>query len=108
RDGVLPMRLDHDAGEKERRVALEVDEPVEREDDVRRGERVAVREMHVLLQIERERLCTVRGLPRRDEQRNGMRQVGLVVGEERVEDAAVDDRPGWIERALRIGRLQGE
>ena len=72
------------------------------------GERVAVREVHVLLQVERERLRAVRGLLGRDEQRDGMRQVGLVVGEERVEDATVDDRPSRVERTLRIGRLERE
>src|SRR3954453_21285464 len=37
-----------------------------------------------------------------------MSEVALVVGEERVEDAAVDDRAGRVERALRIRCLEGE
>ena len=37
-----------------------------------------------------------------------MSEIALVVGEERVVDAAVDDRPGRVERALRVGGLQRE
>ena len=37
-----------------------------------------------------------------------MREVAALVGEERVVDAAVDDRTGRVERPLRVGRLDRE
>ena len=46
-DGLTTMPV-----EQERRVPLQVDQPVEREDDVGRRQRVAVREVHVRLQVE--------------------------------------------------------
>ena len=59
----------------ERRIALQVDEPPEREDDVGGRQRRAVGEVDVPPQPERERLC-VRARPGRDEQRD---RVGKIV-----------------------------
>ena len=65
-------------------------------------------EVDVRLELERERLRAVRGLPRLHEQRDRVREVALVVGEERVVDRAIDDRRGRVECALRVRRLDRE
>ena len=47
-------------------------------------------------------------LVRRDEQRDRVRQVVALVGEERVVDRVIDQRRGRVERAARVGGLDRE
>ena len=97
-------RGDGHAAEQEGRVALEVDQPPEREDDVRRGHGRPVGEADVTPEVEGVRL-RVRGgpvAPRCEQDR--LRDVAAPEGQQRVVDAAVHDRRGRLERPLRVGR----
>ena len=107
-DRVLRRRRDREAGEQERRVALQVLEPPQRPHDVGRGQRRAVGEVDVPLELEGVGLRVRARLERRDEQRNRMRQIAALVREERVVERVVDQGCGGIERPPRVRGLDRE
>src|SRR6202022_4121717 len=99
-DRVPALRRDGYAVEQERRIALQVDQAVEGEDDVRGGQRRAVGELDVLLQEERVGLRVSGGLVRVCEQRHRVGDVAALVRQQRVVDAAVEDVRGRLECPL--------
>ena len=107
-DRVPAARRGGDAVEQERRIALQVDQTPEREDGIGGGERRPVREVDVPAQVEDKCLRVLRRLPRLHELRHRVREVAALVREERVVDAAIDDRGGRLEGALGIGGLDLE
>ena len=103
-DRVPAARRDRHAREQEGRIALEVDQPPEREDDVGGRHRRAVGEPDVAPQIERVRPRVPRRPVAPGREQDRARDVAAPEGQERVVDAAVDDRRGRLERPLRVGR----
>ena len=103
-DGVLAGGGNPYAPEQERRIALEVDQSAEREDDVGGRHGSPVGEPDVAPELEGVRLRISRRLEALSCHRKRTRDVAALEGEQRVVDRAIDDGRGRLERSLRIGR----
>ena len=97
-----------DAGEQEGRVALQVDQPAEREDDVLRGQLRPVREAHVLAEGEGVGLRPVRRPVAGRHRGSRMGHVAAHELEESVVEHVRHDAAGDLELALRVGGLEVE
>ena len=106
-DRVLVLRRHLEPGEDVRRIALEVDEPSEREDHVGGRQRRTVGEVDSLPQPEREPLCAG-ARPGPDQQRDRVPKTALPVREKSVVDSPIDDVSRRGKRPLRIGRVENE